>query len=62
MGGNALMAQPKRHHVRFKAEKKISKPVRVEFEKKDGSKVEFPAHKKVTKKVKIDFMADAKKK
>jgi hypothetical protein len=56
------MSEPKRHHVRFKAEEKVSKPVRVSFEREDGTKVTFPAHKKVTEKVLVDFMAKNKKK
>jgi len=56
------MATPKRHHVRFKAEKKVSQPVEVEFVKKDGTRVDFPAHQKVKKTVKVDFMARNKRK
>jgi hypothetical protein len=56
------MSTPKRHHVKFEAEEKVSKPVRVSFEREDGSKVTFPAHKKVTEKVLVDFMAKNKKK
>ena len=55
------MAMPKRHHVRFKAEKQVSEPVRVKFERKDGSTADFPAHGKVKKTVKVDFMARNKK-
>jgi hypothetical protein len=55
------MSEPKRHHVRFKAEEKVSKPVRVSFEREDGTKVTFPAHKKVTEKVLVDFMAKNKR-
>jgi len=51
------MSTPKRHHVKFKADKKVPVPVRVGFQRQDGTNVEFPAHKKVTKKVKVDFMA-----
>lgn len=47
----------KRHHVRFKAEKDVSKPVRVSFEREDGTKVSFPAHQTVKEKVLVDFMA-----
>jgi len=52
----------KRHHVRFEAEEKVSKPVRVNFTTKDGSKVSFPAHKKMKEKVDVDFMAKNPKK
>ena len=51
------MATPERHHVRFRAEKKVSEPVEVEFVRKDGTRVDFPAHQKVNKTVKVDFMA-----
>ena len=56
------MATPKRHHVRFKAEKKVPEPVEVEFVRRDGTRVDFPAHQKVTKNVKVDFMARNKRK
>jgi hypothetical protein len=56
------MSTPKRHHVKFEAEEMVSKPVRVSFEREDGTKVTFPAHKKVTEKVLVDFMAKKKKK
>lgn len=55
------MATPKRHHVKFEANVKVSEPVRVSFERKDGTKVTFPAHQKVTEKVLVDFMAKNKK-
>jgi len=56
------MTEPKRHHVRFEAEKKVSKPAQVKFTTEDGTKVSFPAHKKVKEKVDVDFMARNKKK
>ena len=56
------MATAKRHHVRFRAEKKVSEPVEVEFVRKDGTRVDFPAHEKVTKTMKVDFMAKNKRK
>jgi len=56
------MNKPKRHHVKFEAEKKVAEPVRVAFQKEDGTNVAFLAHKKVTKKVEVDFMAKNKKK
>ncbi len=52
----------KRHHVRFKAEKPVSKPVQVKFQTGEGTKVNFPAHKKVKEKVDVEFMAKNKKK
>ncbi len=56
------MSASKRHHVRFEAEKKVSKEVEVKFARRDGSKVDFPAHQKVKETVKVDFMAKNKKK
>ncbi len=56
------MSTPKRHHVSFKAEKKVSEPVEVEFVRKDGTRVDFPAHQKVKETVKVDFMAKNKSK
>jgi hypothetical protein len=58
----AKMANGKRHHVRFTAEKKVPEPVRVSFERKDGTTVNFPAHKKVKEEVDVDFMARNRKK
>ena len=55
------MSAPKRHHVRFKAERKVSEAVEVKFVRKDGTKADFPAHQKVAKAVKIDFMAKNKR-
>ena len=56
------MSKPKKHHVNFEADKKVSVPVNVDFQRKDGTNVDFPAHKEVTKKVEVDFMAKNKKK
>jgi hypothetical protein len=52
----------KRHHVKFEAKKDVSEPVRVSFERADGTKVTFPAHQKVKEKVLVDFMAKNEKK
>lgn len=52
----------KRHHVKFRAEKDVSAPVRVGFERADGTRVTFPAHEKVKEKVLVHFMAKNKKK
>jgi hypothetical protein len=52
----------KRHHVKFKAEKDVSEPVRVSFERADGTKVTFPAHQTVKERVLVNFMAKVKKK
>lgn len=56
------MTTPRRHHVRFKAEKKVSEPVEVKFARKDGTRVDFPAHEKVKRTVNVDFMARSTKK
>ncbi len=56
------MSKPKRHHVGFDAEQRVSKPARVKFTTEDGTKVSFPAHKKVKQKVHVDFMAKNRKK
>ena len=56
------MATPKRHHVSFNAEKKVSEPVKVKFVRGDGTTANFPAHQKVKETVKVDFMAMSKKK
>jgi hypothetical protein len=56
------MATPKRHHVSFSAEKKVSEPVKVKFVRGDGTTANFPVHQKVNETVKVDFMARNKKK
>lgn len=56
------MPKPKRQKVSFIAQKKASKPVRVEFFTKTGQKVSFRGHKKITKPIKVEFYAKRKKK
>ncbi len=56
------MATPKRHHVRFEAEKKVPEEVEVQFVRRDGTRADFPAHQNVKKTVNVDFMARNKKK
>ena len=56
------MSQQRRQKVEFTADKKVSKPVKVEFYTKDGEKVSFRGHKDVTKPVKIEFYAKREKK
>jgi hypothetical protein len=56
------MVTPKKHHVSFVAEEKVSKPVRVKFERSDGTKANFPAHREEKGRVRVDFMAKNKKK
>lgn len=51
----------RREKVSFVADKKVSKPVRVEFYTKDGEKVAFRSHKQVTKPVRVEFYAKKKK-
>ena len=51
------MSQQRRQKVEFTADKKVSKPVKVEFYTKDGDKVSFKGHKEVTKPVKVEFYA-----
>lgn len=50
----------KTHKVSFKANKKVSAPVKVDFETKSGKEVKFPAHKTVQKKVPVSFRAKNK--
>ena len=45
------MSQQRRQKIEFHADKKVSKPVKVEFYTKDGDKVSFKGHKEVTKPV-----------
>lgn len=56
------MAKPRREKISFIAEKKVSKPVKVEFYNKEGEKVSFKGHKQVTKPVKVEFYAKREKK
>lgn len=52
----------RRKRVTFKANKKVTKPVKVSFKTKAGQKVSFKAHESVTKPVTISFLAKRKKK
>lgn len=56
------MSKQHRQKVEFIADKKVSKPVKVEFYTKDGEKVSFRGHKDVTKPVKVEFYAKREKK
>jgi len=56
------MSKQRRQKVEFKADKQVSKPVKVEFYTKDGEKVSFKGHKEVTKPVKVEFYAKRDKK
>ncbi len=55
------MSKQRREKISFIAEKKVSKPVRVEFRTKEGEKVAFKAHEKVSKPVRVEFYAKKKK-
>ena len=56
------MSQQRRQKIEFNADKKVSKPVKVEFYTKDSEKVSFKGHKEVTKPVKVEFYAKRDKK
>ena len=56
------MSKSRREKIEFTADKKVSKPVKVEFYTKDGEKVSFKGHKEVTKPVKVEFYAKKDKK
>jgi len=56
------MAKHRRDKIEFFADKKVSKPVKVEFYTRDGGKVSFKGHKEVTKPVKVEFYAKKDKK
>jgi hypothetical protein len=45
------------HRVEFKAKKKVSKPVAVDFKTKSGKEIAFRAKKSVTEKVPVKFRA-----
>ena len=47
----------RREKISFISEKKVSRPVKVEFYNKEGEKVTFKAHKQVEKPVKVEFYA-----
>ncbi|MBU4338444.1 hypothetical protein KKD57_02695 [Patescibacteria group bacterium] len=55
------MSIHRREKISFTAEKKVSKPVSVEFRTKEGEKVAFKAYTKVSKPVKVEFYAKKKK-
>lgn len=56
------MSKQRRKRVSFIVEKKVSKPVRVEFYNKEGEKVSFKGHQQVTKPIKVEFYAKKEKK
>jgi len=55
------MAKQRRQKIEFIAEKKVPKPVKVEFYTKNGERKSFNAIKKVPKPVKVEFYAKKKK-
>jgi len=56
------MSKQRREKVLFIAEKKVPKPVKVEFYTKSGERVFFKGHKEVTKPVRVEFYAKKTKK
>lgn len=56
------MSKQRREKISFVAEKKVSKPVKVEFYTKDGERVSFKGHQEVKKPVKVEFYAQKDKK
>lgn len=56
------MSKQRRERISFVADRKVSKPVKVEFYTKEGEKVSFKGHQKVTKPVKVEFYAKKDKK
>ena len=56
------MSKQHREKVSFIAEKKVPKPVKVEFYTKSGERVSFKGHKEITKPVKVEFYAKKDKK
>jgi hypothetical protein len=55
------MSQQRREKISFIAEKKVTKPVKVEFYTKKGEKVTFKGHQQVKKPVKVEFYVKKKK-
>lgn len=56
------MSKHRREKISFVADKKVSKPVKVEFYTKEGEKVSFKGHKQATKPVKVEFYVKKDKK
>lgn len=56
------MARQRREKISFTAEKKVSKPVKVEFYTKEGERISFKGHQKVKKPVRVEFYAKRNKK
>lgn len=56
------MSKQRREKISFVADRKVSKPVKVEFYTKEGEKVSFKGHQKVTKPIKVEFYAKKDKK
>jgi hypothetical protein len=54
------MSTKRREKVSFTAERKVPKPVKVEFYTKNGEKVAFKAKREVVKPVKVEFYAKKK--
>lgn len=56
------MTDQRREKISFTAEKKVSKPVKVEFYTKSGDKVSFSGHQQVNKPVRVEFYVKKEKK
>jgi len=56
------MSEQRRKKISFIAEKKVSKPVKIEFYTKKGEKVSFKGHEQVKKPVRVEFYAKKNKK
>lgn len=56
------MSKERREKIEFIADKKVSKPVKVEFYTKQGKRVSFDGHEQVKKPVRIEFYAKPSKK
>jgi hypothetical protein len=56
------MSKERKQKVSFIAEKKVPKPVKVEFYTNDGKRVSFQGHKQVKKPVKVEFYVKKEKK
>lgn len=56
------MSKQRREKISFRADEKVSKPIKIEFYTKEGERVAFKAHKQVVKPVKVEFYAKKDKK
>ncbi len=56
------MSKQRREKISFVAERKVTKPVKVDFYTKRGERVSFQGHKQVTKPVRVEFYVKKSKK